>query len=693
MLLSIGMIVKNEEKYLSRCLTALLPILKQVQSELIIADTGSTDSTVEIAREFTDKVFHFEWCDDFAKARNSTMEKARGEWYMQIDADEIIEDPKELIDFFNSGEYKQFNAATYIIRSSNDLEFKNFADMLSVRLIKLRSDSYYVGPIHEKFGAAYVPAKHFSVIAKHFGYITENNGKYIQFKMERNLKSLLLELEKRPDDFMLYYYISNAYEMAKEYEKALEYSEKGLQYGDEVGKCLLYCNLVRIQFICGNNQKAVEIADEYFKSQKNQFATDMEIYIIKGMSCWNLKRNQEALQTYKEYLHFFEQFKQGLHHTEDMLKHSISYADDASYRKTVLNVTRSLLKENDFEGAESYLHSVAERDYLKDRNNVFYWLNCEVGLMERRKNFSGIVGLYERLDDFAKETIQKIIELVYRNEDCRGLILSDFAALKHPKSVYSKLMKLRSDFFAGSLAAEQVQSFIAGFEEWTPVFADAAYFAIKAGLPFQSVTEKIDAYDVSAFFFRNEFYHFEDLPCLAVQICRDKDLDANSQLWLSFLYFMELTSDRLRKESVLDLFTAYANASFSSLKVLFQNELLTEENAGLLPRPFRIGFYCHLAADARKTNDNAKYLRHLRTVLKLCPQLKKAIDTLADRMKNELDKAVEQKNQFETYAAQVKESIRNLIAAGKINEATEFIKAYEKLRPADPDIENLKNQF
>ena len=52
MVLSIGMIVKNEEKYLDRCLSALKPILENVESELIIADTGSEDNTVEIAKKY-----------------------------------------------------------------------------------------------------------------------------------------------------------------------------------------------------------------------------------------------------------------------------------------------------------------------------------------------------------------------------------------------------------------------------------------------------------------------------------------------------------------------------------------------------------------------------------------------------------------------------------------------------------------
>ena len=54
MKLTIGMIVKNEEKWLDKCLSAIKPILDNVDSELIITDTGSTDRTVEIAKKYSD---------------------------------------------------------------------------------------------------------------------------------------------------------------------------------------------------------------------------------------------------------------------------------------------------------------------------------------------------------------------------------------------------------------------------------------------------------------------------------------------------------------------------------------------------------------------------------------------------------------------------------------------------------------
>jgi len=59
------MIVKNEERFLGQCLASV----KDIADELIVIDTGSTDRTVEIAREYGAQVGYFEWCNDFALAR------------------------------------------------------------------------------------------------------------------------------------------------------------------------------------------------------------------------------------------------------------------------------------------------------------------------------------------------------------------------------------------------------------------------------------------------------------------------------------------------------------------------------------------------------------------------------------------------------------------------------------------------
>ena len=88
MKLSVCMIVKNEQEILERCLNCV----KKFADEIIIVDTGSSDKTVSIAKQFTDKVYHFDWCDDFAKARNFSFEKASLDYICWLDADDFIDE-------------------------------------------------------------------------------------------------------------------------------------------------------------------------------------------------------------------------------------------------------------------------------------------------------------------------------------------------------------------------------------------------------------------------------------------------------------------------------------------------------------------------------------------------------------------------------------------------------------------------
>lgn len=85
--ISLCMIVKNEEEVLERCLNSL----KGLMDEIIIVDTGSTDSTKEIAARYTDKIYDFSWCDDFAAAGNFRFQGYAG-IHICTDADEVLDD-------------------------------------------------------------------------------------------------------------------------------------------------------------------------------------------------------------------------------------------------------------------------------------------------------------------------------------------------------------------------------------------------------------------------------------------------------------------------------------------------------------------------------------------------------------------------------------------------------------------------
>jgi len=84
--ISLCMIVKNEEDVLGRCLDCVSDIV----DEIIIVDTGSTDTTKKIAQNYTDKIFDFQWINDFSAARNFSFSKATMDYTLWLDADDII---------------------------------------------------------------------------------------------------------------------------------------------------------------------------------------------------------------------------------------------------------------------------------------------------------------------------------------------------------------------------------------------------------------------------------------------------------------------------------------------------------------------------------------------------------------------------------------------------------------------------
>ena len=85
--ISLCMIVKNEEKVLARCLDSI----RDLMDEIIIVDTGSTDRTKEIARKYTDRIYDFEWIQDFSAARNFAFSLAKMEYIYSADADEVLD--------------------------------------------------------------------------------------------------------------------------------------------------------------------------------------------------------------------------------------------------------------------------------------------------------------------------------------------------------------------------------------------------------------------------------------------------------------------------------------------------------------------------------------------------------------------------------------------------------------------------
>jgi glycosyltransferase involved in cell wall biosynthesis len=140
------MIVKNEEMVIGRCLNSV----KGIVDEIIIIDTGSTDSTKEIAKGFTDNVFDFEWINDFSAARNYSYSKATMDYILILDADDVIleEDRKKFKNL-----KQNFNEAVDIVMMKYNVGFDakgNVTYSCFRERLSRRSGNYkWFEPVHE----------------------------------------------------------------------------------------------------------------------------------------------------------------------------------------------------------------------------------------------------------------------------------------------------------------------------------------------------------------------------------------------------------------------------------------------------------------------------------------------------------------------------------------------------------------
>ena len=145
--ISLAMIVKNEEKTLARCLNSI----KEAVDEIIIVDTGSTDSTKQIAKKFTNNVYDFEWVNDFSKARNYAFSLSTSDNIMWLDADDVV--PKttlEKIKILKTILAPQKIDMVFMLYAtsfnlSNEPTFKFYRE----RIVKNHSGYIWQDPVHE----------------------------------------------------------------------------------------------------------------------------------------------------------------------------------------------------------------------------------------------------------------------------------------------------------------------------------------------------------------------------------------------------------------------------------------------------------------------------------------------------------------------------------------------------------------
>ncbi|MDE6744642.1 MAG: glycosyltransferase [Lachnospiraceae bacterium] len=222
---SFCIITKNEEKKIARCLEPL----KATGMEVIVLDTGSTDDTVSVAQNYTDKIYHFDWINDFSAARNYAMTKASHDHILFLDADEYVEEIdipaiKKLLRKYPDviGQIKRRNAC---------FASDGISEKISIDLVERLFDRrlyHYTGTIHEQIThrqGKMLYAYQIPLTVYHDGYLGTPEER--RQKAERNNALLFEELKKSPEDPYLYYQIGQSFGLCSDAEQEYEYYHKG----------------------------------------------------------------------------------------------------------------------------------------------------------------------------------------------------------------------------------------------------------------------------------------------------------------------------------------------------------------------------------------------------------------------------------------------------------------------------------
>jgi len=229
---SVCMIVKNAQAALYRCLDSV----KSIADEIIVCDTGSTDRTVEIAREYTDQVHRIPWEDDFAAARNRSIEKASKDWILWVDADEYLLGGEHLAKYLRDNMYNG-----YVIRQHHHAVDAQFKPDVPVRLFRNHRGVRFFGCVHEhpetELNKGVTPAVILSdVHIVHDGYVTEAVRRR---RFLRNLPLLLKDRKRHPNRRLGLVFLARDYVHLARYElertrglvteKARKYLERAIE--------------------------------------------------------------------------------------------------------------------------------------------------------------------------------------------------------------------------------------------------------------------------------------------------------------------------------------------------------------------------------------------------------------------------------------------------------------------------------
>lgn len=426
------MIVKNEERYLASAIGSI----RDICSQLIVVDTGSTDKTPEIAKRFEAEVYHFEWCDDFSAARNFSLEKATQPWILALDGDEVIasKDLSKLTSYLNDQTCAYTLAKRhYTTKLSTNGYIPNHAEYIALEkgtgyfvssnilLFPNRTDVRYRGHVHElvekSVGEAGLSVVECPVPIHHYGHLDDSR------RAERGALYQSLgqkKIENNAECWKSHYELGVQLYHNRDIRSAIEHLELSLKLNPNFARAWSDLGFLYVQ------AKRPEDAQTLLEKAVQRFPNSSDCHLNLGKVFLELEQYQKSKEASSKAV---------------KLNHDLILA----FR----NLTLAYMKLEDFAGAisaatEALQHHPRDPGLLSNRGHAYFFL-------EKFQEARNDLEQSHQADPRVPETLLSLaeVEKIVGNTHAAGKALLQYCELLEQSSKSSiplpTLQKLREE--------------------------------------------------------------------------------------------------------------------------------------------------------------------------------------------------------------------------------------------------------
>ncbi|WP_069998874.1 glycosyltransferase [Cellulosilyticum sp. I15G10I2] len=681
MLLSIVMMVKNEATNLEKCFESLKPILNVLSSELVVLDTGSQDNTVEIAKQYTDKVYFHLWNNNFADMRNKSISYATGKWIFIIDADEILEDVQEIIDFFKHDKYKNYN--TGYIKIKNYTKKNKYTLSTIARLFKKDKDFRYEGAIHEQ-PVVREPIYFFKSELIHYGYSTEDKV-LMERKFKRNVEILKEEIDKHPENVYYWFQLSQSY-------GAHSYINEGLE------AALKAYNIAKKKKINLRNSMYVyiQLALLYYKNKKYKELEDLctealavkegylDLYYFLGHAQKNLYKDKEALKNYDIYLEMLPKYNK-LPASKDI---TVTVYSLDIYEYVYGELCQIYTRQENYDKVLHYANKISSMEVL--RQSISYFIQACYKLHK----YEEIIKYYnEKIKGLSNDIIQVYIENLEKNINL--LVSKDkivfWRFFAYESTDYGLLNKIRINLCNSIMENGLIESIkVLNFNKLSYFYGDIIFYIFKYYNYISDTADNIREDKLQQYFTYLYSQYKEDFISLIKTYICTMSLDVNvkeKRLVKALCHFI-LMKHTFNKDEYKLIFNQYILSGIEYIREIYNTDVIENEKIAYLKsneEAFLLYIY-----HAKQKQDNKSYINYLRKALQVYPDMKKGIELLKKDIAQVKQTQTYYLDEMELYKRQFKQNIQSLIEDGLLQDAKNMVDEYQKIVNDDIDVYSIK---